>query len=131
MATANLKNFITDEDRLAAWKFGSASKVAEMGMTQAEAAAKLRNLVPGTETETEKTADGGTILKILNPVNIAKAIAAVSIIGGIPVGVAAHAFDRRASRVKNDEKKLELEADYYRDASSQLEDGMRASGMRV
>ena len=129
MATANLKNFITDEDRLAAWKFGSASKVAEMGMTQAEAAAKLRNLVPGTETE--KTADGGTILKILNPVNIAKAIAAVSIIGGIPVGVAAHAFDKRMSKVKNDEKKLELEADYYRDASSQLEDGMRASGMRV
>lgn len=129
MATANLKNFITDEDRLAAWKFGSASKVAEMGMTQSEAAAKLRNLVPWTETE--KTADGGTILKILNPVNIAKAIAAVSIIGGIPAGVAAHAFDKRMSKVKNDEKKLELEADYYRDASSQLEDGMRASGMRV
>ena len=79
----------------------------------------------------EPTADGGTILKILNPVNIAKAIAAVSIIGGIPAGVAAHAFDKRMSKVKNDEKKLELEADYYRDASSQLEDGMRASGMRV
>lgn len=108
----SIRTCMTPEERLACWRFGSEAKVAQLGLSQADAL--------------EKTAAS---LLVPTPLGMAKTIAAVSLMTGIPAGIVAHSFGRRASNVKNRERKLEAEADYYADATDQLEAGMTAAGI--
>lgn len=126
-----LKKYLSDEERLACWRAGSVQKIASMGLTQLDAASILL-ADPKPESPAEKTAETpvfglGDILNL--PVVTAKTIAAVSLITGIPLGIVAHKLGQRTDQVLSQDRKLETEADYYRDAARQLENGMMASGM--
>lgn len=53
-----------------------------------------------------------------------KAVLAVSLIGGIPVGVAAHIVGRRINQQSMKEKELQEKLKYYHSATGSLEQGL-------
>ena len=69
-----------------------------------------------------KEADGA--LSFLNPSNVAKAVIGVSLLGGIPLGIAAHTVGKRINDQKNQERELIERIKYYRAASGNLERGL-------
>jgi len=126
-----LKKYLTDDERLLCWRAGSAQKIASMGLTQLDAASIILSDPADTAGERgiEKRGQLSELAHVISPYSVAKTIFAVSLITGIPVGIVAHEFGRRKNKITNEERKLETEADYYRAATDQLENGMRAYGM--
>ena len=57
---------------------------------------------------------------------VAKSIIALSVLTGIPVGIASHLVGRKLTNERGREKELSTEAGYYRNATHQLQRGMQA-----
>ena len=60
----------------------------------------------------------------VSPSGIAKTIAIVSVLGGVPLGAAAHIVNRSIADQKNKEIELKEKIKYYRDATQGLETGL-------
>jgi len=88
------------EERAAAMKLGATLKLSEHGMSAKEAAVQL--------------SAGGA----------AKTIAIAALVGGIPLGIAAHIVGRRLTAQKQKERELQSRIDYYREATRGLEAGL-------
>lgn len=64
---------------------------------------------------------------MLSPGGVMKSIVAMSLLTGVPLGIAAHVVGNRITRERGREKELRAQAAYYRNASQQLSRGMAAS----
>lgn len=93
---------LTPAERSASMKIGAAMKYAEFGVKQS------------------------ALTDVLSPDNAMKAIVAVSLLGGIPMGVAAHIVGRRLTGTENREQELKEKIKYYRNATRGLETGLSA-----
>ena len=62
-----------------------------------------------------------------SPSGVAKSVIALSVITGIPVGIAAHIIGNRVTSERGREKELTTQAGYYRNATSQLRRGLQAA----
>lgn len=76
-----------------------------------------------------KSGQGGGLTAL--PANVAKAIAAVALLTGIPAGIAAHSIGRQVSKKDRREEEMQKRIQYYRNASKQLEQGLASTGARV
>lgn len=108
------KELLSPGERAAAWRLGAFSKFAEIGVR------------PGQVDEHIKAAAGAATL--VSPAGMAKMIATMAVLTGVPLGVAAHIVGQRVSAVRAKEEDLETQTKYYRNAASQLEHGLAASG---
>jgi hypothetical protein len=83
---------------------------------------KLGATVKLAEHRMLKEADGP--LSFLSPSNLTKAIIGVSVLGGVPMGIAAHVISKRITEQRSREKELLEQAKYYRGATQGLERGL-------
>ena len=97
---------LSPAERAQCMKLGAAVKLASHGHT--------------------KVAEGG-VFSILNPANVAKAVMGVSLLGGIPLGIAAYTIGKRINDQKQQERELIERAKYYRNATGGLERGLALS----
>lgn len=112
MATLFRKT-LTPQERAAAWRFGAYLKFAEAGVRPTQVDGHI------------KQAAGAAAL--LSPTGMAKTIATVAILTGVPLGIAAHIVHRRIRDSRGREDELKTQVGYYRNASQQLEGGLAAS----
>lgn len=101
MKTPAYISLLTPAERVASLKMGMSMKCAQAGVKQAD-------------------------LISLSPDGIMKAVLVTSLLGGVPIGAAAHIIGRRVSGVENKEKEMKEKIKYYRNATRGLETGMAA-----
>ena len=114
--TTLFKQLLTPEERVACWRLGMHTKFADSGIP------------PSQINETIKIAAPTTPLFSVG--GAAKAIMAVSLLTGIPLGIAAHVVGNRISATRSKEKELDSQIGYYRNATQQLEGGLAAAGAK-
>lgn len=95
MSTPAYLNLLTPEERVASLKMGMSMKCAESGVKQAD-------------------------LISLSPDGVMKAVLVTSLLGGVPIGVAAHVIGRRVTATSNKERELKERIKYYRGATRGL-----------
>lgn len=113
--SAKFKSLLTADERIAGWKFGFCMKCAEAGIR------------PSQIDQAIKEAAGPSAPALLSPTGLAKAIATVAIITGVPLGVAAHVIGRHMTQARGRENELQAQAGYYRNAAQQLGDSLSAA----
>jgi len=101
---------LTIGERAAAMRMGMYAKFAEHGIRPSQ----IDEFVKDSSISISA---GGT----------AKAIAAVSLLTGVPIGIAAHAIGRCMKTQNNREKQLTNQIDFYRNATGELESNLAAS----
>ena len=107
---SRVAEILSPAERIHLMKVGAYMKCAELGLT----ADKLDTMF------SVKQAFGlGDVGKGVE--GIAKTIVAVSVLAGVPIGIAAHAVGRSINADTAKEKELKTEAGYYRNAANQLE----------
>ena len=107
---SHMMEYITPAERAAAMRLGAYSKFAEAG-------------VPFSAID-------GIVKRAVNlpsPSGIGKAVIALSVVTGIPIGIAAHVIGNKITRERGAETELETEAGYYRNATNQLQRGLQAT----
>ena len=95
---------LTPEERAQCMKLGAMTKLAEFGHT--------------------KEADSA--LSFLSPSNVARAVIGVSLLGGVPLGIAAYQIGKRINTQKGQEREMLERIKHYRNAASGLEGGLAA-----
>ena len=98
---------LTPAERAASMRLGALLKCAEHGIP------------PDKIDETIKTAGID-----VSPGGIAKAVFLTAILGGVPLGVAAHAIGKRITGEKTKERELKEKIRFYREATRGLEQGL-------
>ena len=116
MATM-LRQTLTPEERRACWRLGAYAKFAEAGIR------------PSAVDATVKAAAGAAAL--LSPTGMAKMIATVAIVAGVPLGTAAHIVGKQIQKSRGREAELKTQIGYYRNAAGQLENGLAATGVQA
>ena len=111
---------LSHDERLAAWKFGAAVKLASMGISLD----RVDTLIPKASDAAEKQAGLGSFV---TPLGTAKSVAAIALLTGIPLGIIAHAFSRRTNATRAKERDLATQRDYYGTAADQLNANLQAS----
>lgn len=100
-------NMLSKEERAGCMKMGAVMAFARFGVTPDKADAVIKKA------------------GLNDYINTAgKAVIAMSLIGGIPLGVAAHIINRRINEQSAKERELEEKLKYYRAASSSLGQGL-------
>ena len=94
---------LTPAERGACVKLGAMLKCSELGVKQS------------------------AISEVISPENLMKSVAVVSLLGGVPLGVAAHIIGRRITGTENRERELQEKIKYYRNATRGLETGLEAA----
>lgn len=112
MAT-EFRQTLSPAERMAGWRLGAYLKFAEAGIR------------PSQVDESIKQAAGAAAL--FSPTGMAKAIATVAILTGVPLGVAAHVVGKRVRESRGRESELNTQIGYYRNATQQLEGGLAAA----
>jgi len=93
---------LTKEERAGAMKLGAMMKMAQAGMRPSEKAAAIA----------------------VSPGGVAKTIIAVSLLAGIPVGIAAHVVGKQINKQRAEEKELKEKIKFYRNATQTMESGL-------
>ena len=98
---------LTREERAGCMKLGAVMAFAQAG------------ILPSQIDGLSKTAGVNDYLNTLG-----KAILTVSLVGGIPLGVAAHIVHRRINQQSEKEKEMQEQLKYYRAATGSLGQGL-------
>jgi hypothetical protein len=104
---SKIANYLTPQERAAAMRAGMVLACAETN-------------TPLTKVAAPGISPGGTM----------KAIIAVSVLTGIPIGIAAHVVGQRITKERGKEKELQTQTGYYRNAAQQLSRSL-AAGSQV
>ena len=91
-------------------------------LTPAERAAGMRAGAALSIKKADSKLAASSILEA--PANIMKAVAATSIIAGVPIGIAAHMIHRHIKKDRTREMDLKSRIGYFRDATSGMERGL-------
>jgi hypothetical protein len=113
---AQFRDVLSPQERLAAWRLGAYMKFASIGVQPSRIDAYM-----------QKHAAGATTSAFLSPVGMAKTIATVAILTGVPLGVAAHIVGNRIKNSRGREAELQAQTGYYRNAAQQLENSLAAA----
>ena len=62
---------------------------------------------------------------------IAKTVAVISLLAGVPLGTAAYMVSKQVANERNKERELKQKIQFYRDATQEMEEGLAASGTQV
>ena len=100
---------LSREERAGCMKLGAVMAFAKAG------------IMPSQIDEVSKTAGASDYLNTLG-----KTILTVSLVGGIPIGVAAHIVNRRINEQSEKERELKEKLKYYHAATGSLEHGLEA-----
>ena len=102
-------SILSEKERLAAMKLGASYKLAEhQGL--------VKTALPSSQD------------LIGYPVGAAKAIAALSLIAGVPIGIAAYMIGRKVKGQNIQDTEMEEKIKYYRNAAESLERGLASEG---
>ena len=101
-------------ERIAAFRMGTIAKFAESG-------------VPARDIDKIVKYAAGTGSPLLSPSGMSKAVVMVSVLTGVPLGIAAHVVDQHIRASRGKEKELQTQIGYYRNAAQQLGTGLAAS----
>lgn len=104
---------LTPAERLEMMRVGALMKAAHLGLSREEL--EKQAVLEGMGT----MFDAGT-----------KAVLVGAAVTGIPAGIMAHMLGKATRQVKLKEQAMKQEADYYRSATSGLEQGMANAGVR-
>lgn len=104
MMKAGYINALTKEERAACLKMGSIMAFSQFGITP-------RGIDPFVKS--------AGLSDYLN--TIGRAVVATALIGGVPIGVAAHVIGKRIRQQTGKEKEMEAKLKYYRAATGSLE----------
>ena len=63
--------------------------------------------------------------------NLTKILMTVSLLGGIPAGIAWHNLDQQSSATTSKEEQLKKKIEYYRDATSNIEGELARQGIHL
>lgn len=107
---SRIMQYLTPAERAEAMKFGAHQKFASAGVPFSQ----INGIV-------KKAVD------LPSPSGVAKSVIALSVITGIPVGIAAHIIGNRVTAERGRERELTTQAGYYRNATSQLRRGLQAA----
>lgn len=107
---SKIMEYLTPEERAAAMKFGAYQKFAE-----------ARVPFQAIDTVVKQA------LELPSASGVAKSVIALSVLTGIPIGIAAHVIGNRVTKERGREKELTTETGYYRNASHQLQRGLQAA----
>lgn len=107
-----MRELLTATERAACWRLGAYAKFAAAGIRPSQIDAVI--------------AKKAGVADVVSPTNMAKTVATVSLLTGVPLGVAAHVVGNRISKARGKEKELQQQAEYYRNAAAQLEQGLGA-----
>jgi len=107
---SRIMEYITPEERTQAMKFGAYQRLSEAGVPFA----RIDGLVKQA-------------LEMPSASGVAKTVIALSVLTGIPFGIAAHVIGNRINRARGHEKELTTEAGYYRNATEQMQRGLEAA----
>lgn len=128
--TTSFRTVLTPAERAGLWKLGAALALAERQMLPSEFDARIcaPYLSLEKEAQWQPVSDViGGAGKLL--AGGAKTIAVSAILAGVPLGLVTHAMTRRANEVRNKERDIEAQIEYYTEASRQLEKSMAGSGL--
>lgn len=104
---------LSPEERVSSLRLGAAMAFAAHGVKP---------------SDLQKMAAGGVNgPAILSPLNMAKAIVTVAAITGVPLGIAAHVVGQHLKASRGNEREIEAQTSYYRNASQQLGSGLQAA----
>ncbi len=67
----------------------------------------------------------------IGPSSLAKTIVTVSVLTGLPIGIASHLVGQKIQARTKKEKELELRRNYYTEATRSLESGLPAAGTGI
>jgi len=98
---------LSPEERLACIKMGAAATFAEHGV-------KLSDVDGMVKSGQLRNAPGGLM----------KAIMAVSVLGGIPLGIAGHTIHNKITEQRSKELEMQEKIKYFQEASRGLEAGL-------
>lgn len=112
MATM-FRELLSPGERAAAWRLGAYSKFAEAGVRPSQ-----------VDNHIKQAAGAGTLA---SPAGMAKAIATLALLTGVPLGVAAHIVGQRVTATRAKEEDMMTQTKYYRNAAGQLEQGLAAA----
>lgn len=116
MAT-EFRKHLSPGERAAAWRLGAYTKFAEAGVMPSQ-----------VDSHIMKTAG---VAELVAPTGMAKMIATLSLLAGIPLGVAAHVVGQRVQATRAKEEDLLQQTQYYRNAGDQLEQGLAAADAKA
>ena len=108
--SSRVMEYISPQERAAAMKAGAYLKFAEAGV-------RLGDIDGMVKSAIELPSANG----------IAKSVIALSVIAGVPIGIASHIIGNKITKERGREKELTTEAGYYRNAAHQLERGMQST----
>lgn len=104
-------------ERAACWRLGAYTKFAEAGVLPSQ-----------VDSYIKKTAG---VAELVAPTGMAKLIATLSLLAGVPLGVAAHIVGQRVTATRAKEEDLLRQTQYYRNAGDQLEHGLAAADAKA
>lgn len=110
------RQLLSPEERVACWKLGMHTKFADAGVPVSRIDETIKLAAPTTP--------------LFSVGGAAKAIMAMSLLTGIPLGIAAHVVGQRISATRNKEQELNAQVGYYRNATKQLEGGLEAANTK-
>jgi hypothetical protein len=94
---------------------------------------RISDYIEDDEREALRTAGAAAFVKTATPGFISTVTEGLvrlpvltALLTGVPIGVALHAFQRYASKKTKREREQLYEIDYYRDAASALENGLKS-----
>ena len=105
-----MRAILTHEEKAAALRLGAYIKFAECGVRPSMIKQAVGDAPP-----------------LLSPAGLARAIVTVSVLTGVPLGIAAHTVGRHVAQSRGRERELETQTQYYRNAAQQLGTGLLAS----
>ena len=111
-----MNGILTPQERASALRMGMYLGFADKGVNPSQIDAFV------------KSAEGAAAASWLSPTGLAKAVIAVSVLAGVPLGIAAHVVGRHVRDARGRESELKAQTGYYRNAAQQLETGLAASG---
>jgi len=98
---------LSREERAAGMRMGAVMKFAEHGIRVDEIDGVMKSAAVN-----------------ISPGGAAKAVAAIALLTGIPLGVAAHAIGKRLTEQRTQEEELKHKIDFYQEATRGLETGL-------
>ena len=104
------KKVLSAEEKAACFRLGAI-------LAGAEHCVPVRVLA---DAVTEKSAG----LVSVNPGGLAKSIVTVSVLTGLPIGIASHLVSKKVQARSKEERELELRRNYYAEAARSLESGL-------
>jgi hypothetical protein len=105
---------LTPAERAAAMRLGAVMKFAAFGVRPSQ----IDGLVKSGAID-------------ISPGNVAKALIAVSLIAGIPLGAASHVIGKRITEQKAKERELKEKIKDYREATRGLESGLAGARAHI